>query len=96
MPRAPNRFGRDYTLAQRPSVVGAFAADGEDALADARKQHGLLPDVTTDHAAVRQGGHRHTFGKVRAGRLIALCRHVVYSPRPDFLRSPSVRWKSIA
>ena len=77
MPGAPDRFARQEALAQRPAVVGALAADRQDLVAEADKEHGLLADMTAQHPAFRQGVHRHPFRKVGTGRLVALCCHRV-------------------
>jgi len=77
MERATNRVPDDEPLAQRPVIVGALGADGEQPPGRAHQQHVLLADLADEIGTVGNGVGRH------AGRQV-WSRGVTISHRPSF------------
>src|SRR5262249_42371068 len=64
VPRGPDRVADNETLGERTAVVRAGRADGEEFLATARQEHGVISDMPGDHAAVGNITERDTLREV--------------------------------
>ena len=69
VPRAADRVADHQALGQRPAVVRASRADGEEFFAPARQKHGVIPNMPGGHAALGNFAERDTLGEVRPLRL---------------------------
>jgi hypothetical protein len=68
MPGTADRIADEKPFCQRTAVVSALRSDREDALAPAREEDGLAPDVTEKHASIGDLRGRYSDREVGTGR----------------------------
>ena len=68
MPRTAHRVVGQDPVAERPAIMRAGRADGEDLAAAAGEQHILFADMPHEHLAVGKLAGGNTRGQIGAGR----------------------------
>ena len=82
MPRASDGVADDQSLREGSAVVRAGRAGGEDFLAAAPEDHGILADAAGEDSPVGNRRDLHAGLEVRARRGIGLAAHAVHSMLP--------------
>jgi hypothetical protein len=52
MPGTPHGVPNQQPFGKRSAVVRAFAIDGEERIASPRQHHGVLANVSSEHASI--------------------------------------------
>src|SRR5580704_14757877 len=79
MPRAAHALADDETFGERPMIMRAMRADGEDLVAASHQQHLLVTDMAQE-LAVDKILDCDTLRQVRPARCSLLFRHRAASP----------------
>src|ERR1700736_6479144 len=79
MPRAAHALADDETFGERPMIMRAMRADGEDLVTASHQQHLLVTDMAQE-LAIDEILDCDTLREVRPARCFSLFRHSAASP----------------
>src|SRR5690625_4228717 len=75
MPWTAERLADDQSLLERPLIMGAFRADGEELVADAGEDDRLSLDLAAEEPVLANIANRDAKRQIGSGLLFISCRH---------------------
>ena len=77
MPGAADRLADDHAFGERPAIMRAFGADGEQFIAAPDEDHGLIVDMALQHRSVGNRGKLHAKTEIGSFKLHIVGAHFI-------------------